>query len=117
MRVQVKKWGNSASVRIPASIMAAAALQIDQEVDVREEEGRIIIDGRLCAGYRQYRVGDIRSVGGHAQAGHRPRLCCRQRNTTVYENDDLLSDDNADQGIPFEVIESRAPQALFLPTR
>ena len=44
MRVQIKKWGNSASVRIPASIMAAAAFHIDQEVDVREEEGRIVID-------------------------------------------------------------------------
>ncbi|HKX21895.1 MAG TPA: AbrB/MazE/SpoVT family DNA-binding domain-containing protein [Rhizorhapis sp.] len=44
MRVQVKKWGNSASVRIPASIMAAASLHIDQEVDVREEEGRVIIE-------------------------------------------------------------------------
>ena len=44
MRIQVKKWGNSASVRIPASIMAAAALRLDQEVDVREEEGRIIIE-------------------------------------------------------------------------
>lgn len=44
MRVQVKKWGNSASVRIPASIMAAAALHVDQEVDVREEEGRVIIE-------------------------------------------------------------------------
>jgi antitoxin MazE len=44
MRVQVKKWGNSASVRIPASIMAAAALKVDQEVDVREEEGRVIIE-------------------------------------------------------------------------
>jgi antitoxin MazE len=44
MRVQVKKWGNSASVRIPASIMAAAALRIDQEVDVREEQGRIVIE-------------------------------------------------------------------------
>jgi len=44
LRVQVKKWGNSASVRIPASIMAAAALHIDQEVDVREEEGRVIIE-------------------------------------------------------------------------
>ena len=49
MRVQVKKWGNSASVRIPASIMAAAALHIDQEVDVREEEGRIIIEPVLSA--------------------------------------------------------------------
>jgi antitoxin MazE len=44
MRVEVKKWGNSASVRIPASIMAAAALSIDQAVDVREESGRIIIE-------------------------------------------------------------------------
>lgn len=44
MRVQVKKWGNSASVRIPASIMAATAFHIDQEVDVREEDGRNFID-------------------------------------------------------------------------
>ena len=44
MRVQVKKWGNSASVRIPASVMAAAALSIDQAVEVREEGGGIIIE-------------------------------------------------------------------------
>ncbi len=44
MRVQVKKWGNSASVRIPASVMAAAALQVDQAVDVREEDGRVVIE-------------------------------------------------------------------------
>lgn len=44
MRVQVKKWGNSASVRIPAAIMTAASLHIDQEVEMREEEGRIVID-------------------------------------------------------------------------
>jgi antitoxin MazE len=44
VRVEVKKWGNSAAVRIPASIMAAAALSIDQAVDVREEGGRIIIE-------------------------------------------------------------------------
>ncbi|WP_158808315.1 AbrB/MazE/SpoVT family DNA-binding domain-containing protein [Beijerinckia sp. L45] len=44
MQVRVKKWGNSASVRIPTSIMAAAALSIDQAVDVREEGGRIIIE-------------------------------------------------------------------------
>lgn len=44
MFVQIKKWGNSASVRIPASIMAAAALHIDQAVEVRQEGGRIIIE-------------------------------------------------------------------------
>ena len=44
MRLQVKKWGNSASVRIPASIMAAASLHIDQLVDIREDKGRILIE-------------------------------------------------------------------------
>jgi antitoxin MazE len=43
MKVLVKKWGNSASVRIPAAVMAAAALSLDQAVDVREEAGRIVI--------------------------------------------------------------------------
>ena len=44
MRVQIKKWGNSASVRIPASVMAAASLQVDQAVEVREEGGCIVIE-------------------------------------------------------------------------
>jgi antitoxin MazE len=44
MRVIVKKWGNSASVRIPAGIMEAARLSLDTPVDVREERGRIIIE-------------------------------------------------------------------------
>lgn len=44
MRVIVKKWGNSASVRIPAAIMKAASLHLDETVDVREEGGRIVID-------------------------------------------------------------------------
>ena len=44
MRVQVKKWGNSASVRIPAAVMAAAALSLDQAVEVRADGGRIIIE-------------------------------------------------------------------------
>ena len=44
MQVMVKKWGNSASVRIPSSVMQAAALELDQTVDVREEGGRIVIE-------------------------------------------------------------------------
>ncbi|HYZ63002.1 MAG TPA: AbrB/MazE/SpoVT family DNA-binding domain-containing protein [Acetobacteraceae bacterium] len=44
MKVTVKKWGNSASVRIPAAVMAAAHLDLDQPVDIREEHGRIIIE-------------------------------------------------------------------------
>lgn len=44
MRVHVRKWGNSASVCVPARVMAAAALRIDQAVDVREDNGRVIIE-------------------------------------------------------------------------
>lgn len=44
MRVVVKKWGNSASVRIPSGIMQAARLRLDEAVDIREEDGRIVIE-------------------------------------------------------------------------
>ena len=44
MEVIVKKWGNSAAVRIPASVMAAAHVALDQPVEVREEQGRIVIE-------------------------------------------------------------------------
>lgn len=44
MKAFVKKWGNSASVRIPGAVMAASRLAIDQAVEVREEGGRIIIE-------------------------------------------------------------------------
>lgn len=44
MRAVVKKWGNSASVRIPASVMAAAGLRLDQAVEVREDNGRVVIE-------------------------------------------------------------------------
>jgi antitoxin MazE len=44
VRAVIKKWGNSASVRIPARIMEAARLTLDAPVDVREENGRIVIE-------------------------------------------------------------------------
>jgi antitoxin MazE len=40
----VKKWGNSAAVRIPAAVLEAAHVRLDQPVDVREEGGRIVIE-------------------------------------------------------------------------
>ena len=44
MRATVKKWGNSAAVRIPASVMQAFNIDLDEVVDVREEGGRIVIE-------------------------------------------------------------------------
>ena len=44
MKTTVKKWGNSAAVRIPAAVMQAAHLRLDEAVEVREVAGRIVIE-------------------------------------------------------------------------
>jgi antitoxin MazE len=44
MKVTVKKWGNSPAVRIPAAIMQASQLALDEVVDVREQGGCIVIE-------------------------------------------------------------------------
>ena len=44
MQTTIRKWGNSASVRIPVSIMESVRLNINQKADIREENGRIIIE-------------------------------------------------------------------------
>ncbi len=44
MNHYVRKWGNSAAIRLPASAMAAAGIKVDDPVEVREEQGRIVIE-------------------------------------------------------------------------
>jgi antitoxin MazE len=44
MKVVLKKWGNNAAVRLPAAIVKAARLQLDQPLEVRAEHGRVIIE-------------------------------------------------------------------------
>jgi antitoxin MazE len=44
MKATVKKWGNSAAVRIPSSVMKATHLDLDEVVEVREEKGKIVIE-------------------------------------------------------------------------
>lgn len=85
MRVLVKKWGNSSSVRIPASVVAATGLELDDPVDVREEGGRIDIEpirtqafdlGQLLAGITPENLhGEVDfgpAVGKEARRSHWP---------------------------------------------
>ena len=44
MQVTVKKWGNSAAVRLPAKVLNAAQVSIEQRVEVRVEDNKIVID-------------------------------------------------------------------------
>lgn len=44
MKARVRKWGNSSAVRIPAPVLRASRLHLNEPVDVREEDGRIVIE-------------------------------------------------------------------------
>ena len=45
MSVQIiRKWGNSPAVRIPAALMEIANLALNQAIEVRAENGRVIIE-------------------------------------------------------------------------
>jgi antitoxin MazE len=51
MQVTVKKWGNSAAIRIPATVLQSARLSLDDVVTVRDEDGRIVIEPVHPRGY------------------------------------------------------------------
>lgn len=51
MRVLVKKWGNSAAIRIPAAVMKAAHLKLDEAVEIHQEDSRIVIEPVDCKSY------------------------------------------------------------------
>jgi antitoxin MazE len=44
VNVFVRKWGNSAAVRLPAAALAAAGIKVGDPVEVREEKGRLVIE-------------------------------------------------------------------------
>jgi antitoxin MazE len=56
VKALVKKWGNSAAVRIPATVMRAIHLELDEVVDVREEAGRIVIQPIRRKNYDLYEL-------------------------------------------------------------
>lgn len=43
METQIKKWGNSLAVRIPAELAKDAGLSEDANVEMNVESGRIVI--------------------------------------------------------------------------
>ena len=44
MKTTVKKWGNSAAIRIPSHLLEAASLNLEEEVVIREEKGCLVIE-------------------------------------------------------------------------
>ncbi len=50
MKSQIRKWGNSAAVRIPAPILDGAGLRLDQAVEIRQSGGCVVIAPARVAG-------------------------------------------------------------------
>jgi antitoxin MazE len=69
MNSYVRKWGNSPAIRVPLSILDAAKLHIDQAIDIRQEDGRIIIEA--CDKPPRYNLAEllagVNSENLHAQ--------------------------------------------------
>jgi antitoxin component of MazEF toxin-antitoxin module len=40
---KIQKWGNSAAIRLPAKLLAAAGISNDSEVDIQADNGRVVI--------------------------------------------------------------------------
>ena len=51
MNTKVKKWGNSLGVRIPQNIAEEAKVDYDTPIDIRVEDGRIIITPQYRTSY------------------------------------------------------------------
>jgi len=73
MKAAIRKWGNSASVRIPTGVLRAANLEVDDAVEVREEAGRVVIEplrrkeydlGELIKGISARNLHDEADFGG-----------------------------------------------------
>ncbi len=65
--LDIKHWGNSLGVRLPAAVARAAHLRVDQRVRIEVDQGRVIItpveDVRLTLEQRLARFDPARHGG------------------------------------------------------
>ena len=43
MRTEIKKWGNSAALRLPAAALAKAGLAVNSPVEIHAVEGKMVV--------------------------------------------------------------------------
>lgn len=55
MQVEIQKWGNSGAVRLPAAIMKQLNVGLGDQLDLKTEDGRIV----LVPLHHEYRLDDL----------------------------------------------------------
>jgi len=43
MRTEIKKWGNSAALRLPAATLAKAGLEVNSPVEIDAVDGKLVV--------------------------------------------------------------------------
>jgi antitoxin MazE len=51
MQATIRKWGNSAALRLPMSALKEAAISVDQNVNIVVTRGRILIEPVQAVAY------------------------------------------------------------------
>lgn len=68
MRGVIKKWGNSAAVRLPSSMMKTLKLDLEDIVDLKIEHGAIVIEPLRTDEYvLSQLLGGIKAKNVHAE--------------------------------------------------
>ena len=52
MDATIRKWGNSAALRLPAAALREAGFSLEQAVEITSSPGRIVIEPRVAVAYR-----------------------------------------------------------------
>ena len=56
METVIRKWGNSAALRLPSAVMKSAAFDLEQHVIITASKGRIVIEP---ATQPEYKLADL----------------------------------------------------------
>jgi antitoxin MazE len=68
MRGVIKKWGNSAAVRLPSSMMKTLKLDLEDVVDLKIEHGALVIEPLRTDEYvLSQLLGGIKAKNVHAE--------------------------------------------------
>jgi len=73
MRGVIKKWGNSAAVRLPSPMMKTLRLDLEDVIDIRIEQGTIVIEPVRTTEYvLNQLLGGIKPRNLHAEVDFGP---------------------------------------------
>jgi antitoxin MazE len=77
MRSEIKRWGNSAAVRLPRKLLNEARLEVDSAVTMKVEKNRIVIEAldQAVPGRLRLPFSEAELVAGlNAQTAHADEL-------------------------------------------